>query len=363
MAEYSGFFDANIVNHEYDRVYLAEHFAKYFSNIVGNGVFGGKSNELIVLQKEQPDMSVRVLSGYGYINGYFYENDDELSLPIDVADGTLSRIDTIVLRFSKVDREIRLAVKKGVAASNPVAPSVERNDDFYELQLAQIYIRAGASSILQSNITDKRLDSTVCGFVVAAIDHLDTADFNLQLEAWMEEFKLESAVEVESLMAQLQEIISEGDIGPLINDVNNLKMLFTESEEYPGCYYRVVNGNTEWLNPPAEPGVEYRLSERFEGKTIFQTTINVASLPVSSRVLIATNFTFTKIVSMEGTMLSAPSGVTAEAFPFPVYLRDSAVPVAMLQGVTTGLAGRNLSIMTTTDLSAYRAHVVFKYIK
>ena len=31
MAEQSGFFDAHLVNGEYDRVYLVEHFAKYFS--------------------------------------------------------------------------------------------------------------------------------------------------------------------------------------------------------------------------------------------------------------------------------------------------------------------------------------------
>ena len=46
MAEQSGFFNAHLIDGEYDRVYLAEHFAKYFASFIGNGIFGGKSNEL-----------------------------------------------------------------------------------------------------------------------------------------------------------------------------------------------------------------------------------------------------------------------------------------------------------------------------
>ena len=42
-----------------------------------------------------------------------------------------------------------------------------------------------------------------------------------------------------------------------------------ESEDYPGCYYRVVDGETEWLNPPMIAGVEYRTTERFGGKVVY----------------------------------------------------------------------------------------------
>ena len=82
MAEQSGFFDAyastdsegNVV---YDRVYLAKSFAKYFASFIGNGVFGGKSNELMVQQKTTADMSVKILSGQAWINGYWYENESQ----------------------------------------------------------------------------------------------------------------------------------------------------------------------------------------------------------------------------------------------------------------------------------------------
>ena len=80
MAEKSGFFDAHLVDGEYDRIYLAESFAKYFASFIGNGIFGGKSNELMVQQKATADMSVRVLSGQAWINGYWYENTSKLTL-------------------------------------------------------------------------------------------------------------------------------------------------------------------------------------------------------------------------------------------------------------------------------------------
>lgn len=228
MAELSGFFDAHVStdadgNAVYDRAYLAESFARYFASFIGNGVFGGKANELMVNQKETADMSVKVLTGQAFINGYFYENTDELSLEIDNADGVLDRIDLIVLRWSKNDRVIRLAVEKGSSASSPVAPQLKRNDDYYELELAQVYIKAGATRITQVNITDTRLDSTVCGFVVGVVKQFDTTEFNAQLNAWIEMFKLESVEEVRELSSLLEAVISAGDIGPLVTDIQKLK--------------------------------------------------------------------------------------------------------------------------------------------
>lgn len=43
----------------------------------------------------------------------------------------------------------------------------------------------------------------------------------------------------------------------------------TESTDYPGCYYRMVDGSQEWINPPMVAGVEYRTTEKFEGKSVY----------------------------------------------------------------------------------------------
>lgn len=47
-----------------------------------------------------------------------------------------------------------------------------------------------------------------------------------------------------------------------------------ESEEHPGCYYRIVDGEVEWLNPPYEFNTEYRTSERFNGKIVYTKLVN-----------------------------------------------------------------------------------------
>lgn len=56
---------------------------------------------------------------------------------------------------------------------------------------------------------------------------------------------------------------------PLNADTFNSLALYTESEDHPGCYCRTVGGETEWLNPPAVLGVEYRTAERHKGKVVY----------------------------------------------------------------------------------------------
>lgn len=189
MPEKSGFFDAHKVSGLWDRTYIAEDFARYFSSFVGNGVFAHKSDELQVRQSNPLGMSVIVASGMSWLDGYFYYNDSELQLSIDNADGSLNRIDTIVCRWSKVDRLIRTVVKKGVAAISPQAPTPQWDSEVKELQLASIQIPAGTTSITQKLITDTRPNTTVCGWVTSLIDQVDTSTLFLQWQdAYNQEF-------------------------------------------------------------------------------------------------------------------------------------------------------------------------------
>ena len=270
MSEQSGFFDAHLVNGEYDRVYLAESFAKYFASFIGNGVFGGKSNELMTQQKATADMSVKVLPGQGWINGYWYENSDELSLAIDIADGVLNRIDIVVLRWSNSERVIRLAVKKGTPAVSASAPMLQRDADCYELKLAQIYVKAGATKIIQSDITDTRLNSSECGLVQGVVKQFDTTEFGKQIDSFIEDFEASNTTKMNAVIGRLNAIAAESDLASLILDVETLKSLFVESNEYPGCYYRLTStGEKEWVNPPMIPDETYRTVERYNNKPVY----------------------------------------------------------------------------------------------
>ena len=189
MAQECGFFNAQLVGEEYDRVYLAEQFAAYFASFIGNGVFGSSMQQLKVLAQDTANMSVKVGSGQAWINGWWYRNTDAYTLDIDVADGALSRIDLIVLRWGQTERDMWLQVVKGTPSANPVAPSISRGADYYDLQLATVSIPAGAIKITQAQITDTRLDNSVCGLVTGVVDQIDTTDLYNQFEAYFAEFK------------------------------------------------------------------------------------------------------------------------------------------------------------------------------
>lgn len=179
--EKSGFFNAMKVGDTWDRVYKAETYAEYFASFIGNGVFPNPSTNLQVIGTDK--MQVIVKPGKGWINGYKYENTDDLILPIDVADGVLHRIDKIVLRYDVVEREIRAKIKKGEFASEPKAPQLTRDADMYELGLADIKVNAGSISITQVDITDLRLNKKLCGIVHGTVDQVDTTTiFNQYLE-------------------------------------------------------------------------------------------------------------------------------------------------------------------------------------
>jgi hypothetical protein len=184
MAIRSGFF--NSVNG--DRKYDAKRFAEYFASFIGNGVFPNPSNNLQVLSND--DMTVTVKAGKAWINGYILINDDDdYILTLDPADGVLNRIDRIVARYDTVDREIRLEVKKGTFASSPVAPTLQRDADAYELALADIYVGAGVISISQSAITDLRLNTELCGIVHGTVEQVDTTTLFNQYLTWLQEKK------------------------------------------------------------------------------------------------------------------------------------------------------------------------------
>lgn len=181
MMEKSSFFNAELVGEEYDRTYLAEDYAQYFSSFIGNGVFPNPSTNLQVIA-DGTSMNVILKEGKAWINGYFYTNTTDLTLAIAPADGVLNRIDRVVLRLDFLNREIKCYVKKGVFASTPTAPSLQRDADMYEIGIADIKVNKGAIAITQANITDLRQDNNYCGIVHGTVEQVDVTTLFNQYE-------------------------------------------------------------------------------------------------------------------------------------------------------------------------------------
>ena len=157
--EKSGFFNST----GGDRVYNATDFASYFGKLVSNGIFYALPTNLQVTAGS--GMQVVVLAGSAWINGYAYENTDTLELDIATADGVNPRVDRVVVRWSAVERSIRLVMLTGMATASPVAPALTRNNDVYELGIADIVVPKGTVLIVAQNITDTRLNTSLCGLV------------------------------------------------------------------------------------------------------------------------------------------------------------------------------------------------------
>ena len=189
MAQECGFFNAQLEGEEFDRVYLAEQFAAYFAAFIGNGIYGHSMQKLQVLCQDVPNMSIKVLSGEAYINGWWYRNTDTYDISVPVADGVLSRIDVVVVRWGNAERDMWLQLITGTPSSNPVKPAIRRDADYFDLQLAVISVPAGAIRITQTQIQDTRLNNTVCGLVTGVVDQIDTTNLYNQFESYFQDFK------------------------------------------------------------------------------------------------------------------------------------------------------------------------------
>ncbi len=76
--------------------------------------------------------------------------------------------------------------------------------------------------------------------------------------------------------------------------------------------YRIVDGVTEWINPPMEQGVEYRTTERFNGKVVYAKLLYLDSLPANGSVRpYAVAYPVTNLIAAEG-LINTSGG----AYPF-----------------------------------------------
>lgn len=213
MSYSSGFFDAvDLGEGQYDRVYSSAEFAHYFGLFVGNGVFPSPSTGLSVVCNTPEDMTVKVSPGSGFINGHYLtvpEGGDEY-LAVPIAHASLPRIDSIVMGLDLGERQVSLYVKPGQASASPQPVTLQRDDALYELELARIFVAAGAGSITQTAITDMRTNPESCGLVTGLIDQFDVSGFfqaaYASFEEWFEEIRGQIS---EDLGASLQLQVNE----------------------------------------------------------------------------------------------------------------------------------------------------------
>lgn len=202
----SGFFTAQQLDDgSFDRAYTAEQFAHYFSKFIGNGIFVTPATQLQVSQSSDLDMSVNINIGDAYINGYWFTNSAIENVKLSNATGSQDRIDMIVLRWTKLDRAINIAVVEGTASSDAQPPELTRSDDVYEICLAEILVNKTITGITNSLIVDTRSDSDLCGYVKGVVDQIDATNLFQQFTSVFNEYITEKQKDFDSWSVEQKE--------------------------------------------------------------------------------------------------------------------------------------------------------------
>lgn len=222
MEKFSFFNDVNG-----DRVYYAEDWARHLKKYFTNGIF---NNELNVLANN--DMTITIKEGDANIEGYRYTNTGDLVKTIDNADGTLNRIDNVVLRLDLTNRLISAQIIKGTFADKPVAPELVRTSTIYDLRLAKISIPAGTTTITQDLITDARFITSDCGNVISTVQTPDTENLFIQMQTLFEKQINELNNNFEIWFDSIKNQLDSDAAGNLQNQINNLNSNKVDNAKY-----------------------------------------------------------------------------------------------------------------------------------
>lgn len=173
------FFDAVTVDGSPDRVYTASDVAKSRAAYLTTGVLTPDSLKVSALSGH----AVAVSLGKAVIEGYIYTNSAQKNVQIGASAAVYPRIDLVVLRLDLTARSITVKVIAGTPSADPVAPSVTADGDKKDLPLAEVYVEAGTSVIVPSDVTDRRVfskflptENAVAEKIAQALADLDILD-------------------------------------------------------------------------------------------------------------------------------------------------------------------------------------------
>lgn len=180
-----------IITYPLNGVEYDAHDAETYLCTRTSGVFSSDNNfELSITGGRQ----VTISGGLAWIKNDEYAGKSVVStspvnLEVPVADGILNRIDLVVIRFDASTNATSIAIKSGTPASSPVAPTVSRSPELYELGLYLISIPAGSTAVYSGNITSVILDENYCGVMRDGVTGIPTAQLQRQAEALINEIR------------------------------------------------------------------------------------------------------------------------------------------------------------------------------
>ena len=153
-----GFFNAQNL----DRVYTAEDFTAYLSSLICNGILDTYRQCFAPTVKS---LSVTFGTGKAWIDGHYFISDTLHTIDLSsYVDESLNRYVAIGIYCDRSTRTCGIRILAGTAATSPTIPIFINNNVTTYLTLAVVRLRAGTAAILDSDLTDCRVDESKCGY-------------------------------------------------------------------------------------------------------------------------------------------------------------------------------------------------------
>lgn len=156
---------------------------------VSSGVYATINNLSLSLAG---GLSATISAGLAFIRystakGFTVYSNSAETITFDSADPALPRIDRVVLQWKESANSVSFVIKKGTPSSSPVAVARSTASNLYELVLFDVRIPAGATALNAANVTDQRLNESLCGLMGLHNLKIDTAVFDAQIKAVINE--------------------------------------------------------------------------------------------------------------------------------------------------------------------------------
>ena len=229
MSVTSGFFNSLSGDRKYDAIQISS----MFDGLITDGIYNGFLESFMVTASDPASMVVTVGEGRCWFNHIWTLNDAPLPLTLDVGDVVLNRIDTVVIDVDSTDtvRACTIKVVKGTPSSQAVAPTLENTETHHQYPLCDISVVAGATTVTQSNITNRRGTSD-CPFVATLMTTVTVDELLVQWESQWNDWMTDRTNSMDSWTAEQQEafttwfqtvqdILDENTAGNLLNRINH----------------------------------------------------------------------------------------------------------------------------------------------
>ena len=189
--------------------YDAEDVSTYLCTRT-SGVYAKDTNYAVSVTGPR---QITVAPGLAWINyddfkGVSACSREAVNLTVPDADGTLPRIDRVVLQFDTAANLTAVKLKPGTPAAAPEPPAILQNHNQYELGLCTVSVPAGSSVVTAADITDTRADEDVCGVMRDGVKGIPTAQLQAQALAIMTQLSTELHTKLDALDAAIAAVES-----------------------------------------------------------------------------------------------------------------------------------------------------------